>query len=173
MAKDDTISVNRRTDIISAAIEVFAETGYYRTTTAQVAQRAGISQPYVFRFFATKEALMLAALEASWARIAESFCQVIATASPSGLEQELIAAYEEILTAHKPEMLLQMQAQTMQEEPIREAMQAGFREIRSIVLEAFQKNAIPNSEERTLLFLARGMLCNISMALGLPELMKS
>jgi hypothetical protein len=89
------------------------------------------------------------------------------------LEQELITAYEEILTAHKPEMLLQMQAQTMQEEPIREAMQAGFREIRGIVLEAFQKNAIPNSEERTLLFLARGMLCNISMALGLPELMKS
>lgn len=51
MAKSDSASVNRRTDIISAAIEVFAETGYYRTTTAQVAQRAGISQPYIFRFF--------------------------------------------------------------------------------------------------------------------------
>lgn len=50
MAKDDKSSVNRKAEIISAAIEVFAETGYYRATTAQVAERAKISQPYVFRF---------------------------------------------------------------------------------------------------------------------------
>lgn len=172
MAKSDSASVNRRTDIISAAIEVFAETGYYRTTTAQVAQRAGISQPYIFRFFSTKEALLLAALEASWTRITESFRQVIATASTQGLEQELIAAYEAILATHQQEMLLQMQAQTIQEEPIREAMQAGFREVRRLVLDAFRQHAIADPEERTMLFLARGMLCNISMALNLPELMK-
>lgn len=171
MAKNDTASVNRRTEIISAAIEVFAETGYYRTTTAQVAQRAGISQPYVFKFFATKEALMLAALEVSWERITEAFSQVVATASPDQLEKELIETYEEILAAHRQETLLQMQAQTMQEEPIRAAMQTGLREVRRIVLEAFQNNKLSNPEDRTLLFLARGMLCNISMALDIPELM--
>jgi AcrR family transcriptional regulator len=171
MAKNDTTSVNRRTEIISAAIEVFAETGYYRTTTAQVAQRAGISQPYVFKFFATKEALMLAALEVSWERINEAFSQVVATASPDQLEKELIETYEEILAAHRQETLLQMQAQTMQEEPIRAAMQTGLKEVRRIVLEAFQNNGLSNPEDRTLLFLARGMLCNISMALDIPELM--
>lgn len=172
MAKNDNVSANRRADIISAAIEVFAETGYYRTTTAQVAQRAGISQPYVFRFFATKELLLLAALEVSWERVAAAFRQVVSTASSDRLEQELIEAYEELLTVHRQETLLQMQAQTMQEEPIRAAMQAGLREVRSIVLEAFQAKGIPNAEERTLLFLARGMLCNISMSLELPELMQ-
>ncbi|CAM3216140.1 TetR/AcrR family transcriptional regulator [Paenibacillus lupini] len=171
MARNDTASVNRRTEIISAAIEVFAETGYYRTTTAQVAQRAGISQPYVFKFFATKEALMLAALEVSWERITEAFSQVVATASPDQLEKELIETYEEILAAHRQETLLQMQAQTMQEEPIRAAMQTGLKEVRRIVLEAFQNNKLSNPEDRTLLFLARGMLCNISMALDIPELM--
>ncbi|MGO4110461.1 TetR/AcrR family transcriptional regulator [Paenibacillus sp. YAF4_2] len=171
MAKNDTASVNRRTEIISAAIEVFAETGYYRTTTAQVAQRAGISQPYVFKFFATKEALMLAALEVSWERITEAFSQVVATTSPDQLEKELIETYEEILAAHRQETLLQMQAQTMQEEPIRAAMQSGLREVRRIVLEAFQNNGLSNPEDRALLFLARGMLCNISMALDIPELM--
>lgn len=50
MARDEKKSVNRKAEIISAAIEVFAETGYYRATTAQVAERANISQPYVFRF---------------------------------------------------------------------------------------------------------------------------
>jgi len=173
MAKNETASANRRTDIVSAAIEVFAQTGYYRTTTAQVASRAGISQPYVFRFFSTKEELLLAALEASWTRIAESFRQVVATASPAGLERELIEAYENILEAHRSEMLLQMQAQTIGEEPIRQAMRAGFRDIRGIVLEAFRNNGIPDAEQRTMLFLARGMLCNISAALGLPELMET
>ncbi|SFF18430.1 DNA-binding transcriptional regulator, AcrR family [Paenibacillus catalpae] len=171
MAKNDTASVNRRTEIISAAIEVFAETGYYRTTTAQVAQRAGISQPYVFKFFATKEALMLAALEVSWERITEAFSQVVETASPDRLEQELIETYEEILAAHRQETLLQMQAQTMHEEPIRAAMQMGLKEVRRIVLEAFQNNKLADPEERAMLFLARGMLCNISMALDIPELM--
>ncbi len=172
MAKNETASVNRRMDIISAAIEVFAETGYYRATTMQVAKRAGISQPYIFRFFQTKEELLLAALEASWQRIADSFLQVIGTSMPARLEQDLIVAYEEIMNAHRSETLLQMQAQTIQEEPILKAMQAGFRDIRGIVLEAFQRNGANNAEERTKLFLAKGMLCNISMALGLPELME-
>jgi AcrR family transcriptional regulator len=171
MTKNEAASVNRRSEIVSAAIEVFAETGYYRATTMQVAKRAGISQPYIFRFFQTKEELLLAALEASWQRIADSFRQVIGTSIPTRLERELIIAYEEIMNAHRSEMLLQMQAQTMQEEPIRMAMQSGFRDIRGIVLEAFQRNGVNNSEERTKLFLAKGMLCNISMALGLPELM--
>ncbi|MET3847423.1 AcrR family transcriptional regulator [Paenibacillus sp. OAE614] len=81
MNQDAKTSINRRTDIISAAIEVFAEIGYYRATTAQVAQRVQISQPYVFRFFATKEQLLLSALEVSWLRIFESFHQVIESAS--------------------------------------------------------------------------------------------
>ncbi len=171
MAKNEAAPVNRRMDIISAAIEVFAETGYYRATTMQVAKRAGISQPYIFRFFESKEELLLAALDASWQRIADAFRQVIHSSSPQ-LEQDLIIAYEGIMNAHRSETLLQMQAQTIQEEPIRKAMQIGFREVRGIVLEAFQRNGVKNSEERTKLFLAKGMLCNISMALELPELME-
>lgn len=170
MARDETTSVNRRSDIISAAIEVFAEIGYFRATTAQVAKRANISQPYIFRFFETKEALLLTALEVSWSRVIESFRQVVESASPDQLETELIEAYEEILASYQNEVLLQMQAQTIQEAAIQEAMRDGFREVRQMVLDAFRGAGIPNPEERTMLFLARGMLCNISAALSMPEL---
>lgn len=172
MSKSETTSVNRRTEIISAAIEVFAEIGYYRATTAQVAKRAEISQPYIFRFFSTKEALLLAALEVSWMRVIDSFRKVVGSASPEHLETDLIQAYDEILNAYRNEILLQMQAQTIQEDSIREAMRNGFGEVRRIVLEAFRAAGIPNPEERTMLFLARGMLCNISTALNMPELKK-
>ncbi|MDR9856359.1 TetR/AcrR family transcriptional regulator [Paenibacillus sp. VCA1] len=172
MSKNEAPSVNRKEEIISAAIETFAEIGYYRATTAQVAERASISQPYIFKFFPTKEALLVAALEASWGRIVQSFKRVVESVPPSELEPALIEAYENILADRVNEMLLQMQAQTISSEVVREEMRKGFRTVRIIVLEAFRNAGIPHPEERTLLFLARGMLCNISMALGMPELME-
>ncbi|MBB3114031.1 AcrR family transcriptional regulator [Paenibacillus phyllosphaerae] len=165
--------MNRKAEIISAAIEVFAEMGYYRATTAQVAERAKISQPYVFRFFATKEALLLGALEISWVRIQQSFRQVVESAgAPEELERDLIEAYKEILASHMNETNLQMQAQTMREESIREVMRGGFRGVHRIVLTAFRQKGLQNSEDRTVMFLARGMLCNISWALDIPELIE-
>lgn len=172
MAKSETTSVNRKTEIISAAIEVFAEIGYYRATTAQVAKRAEISQPYIFRFFSTKEALLLAALEVSWTRVIDSFRKVVESASPEQLESGLIRAYEDILSAYQNEILLQMQAQTIREDAIQEEMRKGFGEVRRMVLEAFRATGMSNPEERTMLFLARGMLCNVATALNMPEWMK-
>ncbi|UVI33361.1 TetR/AcrR family transcriptional regulator [Paenibacillus spongiae] len=171
MTKLETTSVNRKSDIISAAIEVFAEIGYFRATTAQVAERAKISQPYVFRFFKTKEALLLTALEVSWTRVIDSFRKVMESTPEEQLETELVRAYEDILDTYQNEMLLQMQAQTIREESIREVMRNGFGEVRQMVLDAYRAAGIPNAEERTLIFLARGMLCNISAALDMPELM--
>jgi len=170
MTKQAAASVNRRNEIISAAIETFAEIGYYRATTAQVAARAQISQPYIFRFFPTKEALLLAALESSWERILHAFRAVTEASAADRLEPELIRAYEEILESHRNETLLQMQAQTIREAPIREAMQNGFRSVRELVLESFRQAGGENAEERTFLFLARGMLCNIALVLDMPEL---
>lgn len=167
----EATSVNRKADIISAAIEVFAEVGYFRATTAQVAERAKISQPYVFRFFATKEALLLAALEASWSRVIESFRKVVETASPELLETKLIQEYEHIQAKHQNEMFLQMQAQTIREEAIQQTMRGAYQEIRNMVLEAFRAAGMDNAEERAMLFLARGMLCNVAVAINLPELM--
>ncbi|WP_427052483.1 TetR/AcrR family transcriptional regulator [Paenibacillus sp. TC-CSREp1] len=171
MAKEKTTSINRRDDMISAAIEVFAETGYYRATTAQVAERAQISQPYIFRFFKTKEELLLSALEVSWTRVIDSFRKVVETAEPERLEADLIRAYEQIIESHKSEILLQTQAQTIREDVIRQAMQKGIGEVRAMVLKAFMDAGIAEAEERTKIFLAVGLLCNMSTALDMPELM--
>ncbi|MDD9267036.1 TetR/AcrR family transcriptional regulator [Paenibacillus sp. GCM10023248] len=163
-------SSDRRKDIISAAVEIFAELGYYRATTAQVAERAAISQPYVYRFF-TKESLLVAALEVSWQRILETFGQVKMTSSADRLEEGFIRAYEAVMQSHRNEILLQMQAQTIQEPPIRAAMRKGMEDVKQFVLQAFQEAGMEQAEERTSNFLARGMLCNVSLALDMPDLM--
>lgn len=170
MAKGVTSSANRRTDIVSAAIEVFAEIGYFRATTAQVAERASISQPYVYRFF-TKESLLIEALEVSWQRILHVFQRVIDTATPKQLEEGFIRAYEEIMNSHRNEILLQMQAQTIRDTPIRNAMQQGISQVKQLVQDAFQQAGIADAHEKTSDFLARGMMCNVAMALNMPDLM--
>ncbi len=54
----------RRRQIIEAAAALFSQRGFGGTTTRQVAEAAGISEPTIFKHFATKEDLYAAILEA-------------------------------------------------------------------------------------------------------------
>ncbi|WP_338132463.1 TetR/AcrR family transcriptional regulator, partial [Staphylococcus nepalensis] len=49
--------MKRKNEILEASLIAFSKNGYFKTTTAHIATIAGISQPYVFKFFKTKEAL--------------------------------------------------------------------------------------------------------------------
>src|SRR6266700_3589556 len=53
----------RRETVLEAAVAEFALRGLAGTSTEDVARRAGISQPYLFRLFPTKKALFLALVE--------------------------------------------------------------------------------------------------------------
>ncbi|RTE05467.1 TetR/AcrR family transcriptional regulator [Paenibacillus whitsoniae] len=143
--RDTKSFVCRQSDIIAAAIDVFAEIGYFRATTRQIADRVQISQSYVFHFFASKEKLLMTALEVSWSRIIASFREVVKSAS----------------------------SERIQEGAIQEVMQRGFREVHMMVLKAFSQSKIPNPEEKAMVFLSRGVLFNIAVAIRLPELKES
>jgi len=49
----------RRETVLQAALVEFAARGADGASTKDIAQRAGISQPYLFRLFPTKKALFL------------------------------------------------------------------------------------------------------------------
>src|SRR3954451_4216125 len=53
-------AAERREDVIEAAMVEFAERGFEGTSTEDIARRAGISQPYLFRLFGTKKELFKA-----------------------------------------------------------------------------------------------------------------
>ncbi|WP_416958384.1 TetR/AcrR family transcriptional regulator [Streptomyces sp. Agncl-13] len=53
----------RRESILTAATELFADTGYQRTKVSAVAARVGVSEPVVFQNFGTKSALYQAVLD--------------------------------------------------------------------------------------------------------------
>src|ERR1700740_3650369 len=51
----------RREQVLDAATHEFAHRGYHAASTAAIAERAGISQPYIYALFPNKKELFLAA----------------------------------------------------------------------------------------------------------------
>ena len=56
-------AAERKDEILAAALVEFAERGLHGTSTEDIARRAGISQPYLFRLFGTKKELYKATVE--------------------------------------------------------------------------------------------------------------
>jgi AcrR family transcriptional regulator len=52
-----------RTRILEAALEIFGENSFAESTTAAIAERAGVSKGLVFNYFPTKDALLQALVE--------------------------------------------------------------------------------------------------------------
>lgn len=59
--------------MIEAAVREFAEAGYAAASTAAIAERAGISQPYIYALFPSKRDLFLAAHDRVLGRIRATF----------------------------------------------------------------------------------------------------
>ncbi len=67
----------KRIRIIGAAIAVFAERGYHRSTMQAVAERAGMSKGGVYEYFASKDELMLGAAETLLTKVFEEAAQLL------------------------------------------------------------------------------------------------
>ncbi len=66
-------AAERRQAIVAAALRVFACGSYSGATTAEIAREAGISEPILYRHFASKRELYLACLEAAWVSLRGAF----------------------------------------------------------------------------------------------------
>ena len=59
-------AAERRRAIVRAALRVFSSTSYAGATTAEIAREAGVSEPVLYRHFASKRDLWIACLDAAW-----------------------------------------------------------------------------------------------------------
>jgi AcrR family transcriptional regulator len=75
----------RRAQILDAAIDLFARTGFRDASTAALAARLGLSEPALYRHFPSKRALYIAALDRS-ASVLLGEWRTIASAAASPLD---------------------------------------------------------------------------------------
>ena len=59
----------RKAAVLDCACGIFSTGSYRGTTTAEIARRAGVTEPVLYRHFASKRDLYLAVLEESWSRL--------------------------------------------------------------------------------------------------------
>jgi len=59
----------RKAAVLDIACGIFSSGSYRGTTTAQIARMAGVTEPVLYRHFASKRDLYLAVLEESWRRL--------------------------------------------------------------------------------------------------------
>jgi len=155
----------RRAEITAAAAIEFARRGLDGATTDRIAERAGVSQPYVVRLFGTKKALFLAVANRAFERIAEAFR---ASAVGDGPEQRLNSmglAYVALLE-DRDELALQLQLYAAAYDPeIRACVATRFAQLHELCAEL--SGAGPDQLRA---FIAQGMLCNVAAALDIPQI---
>lgn len=81
--------------LVRAALVVFARKGYTTATVADIAREAGVAQGLLYRYFDSKQALLLGVFERGMADVALSFAAGTAGRTPQQrLEQLIRAAFD-------------------------------------------------------------------------------
>jgi AcrR family transcriptional regulator len=75
-------AADRRRHLVETAIRAFSDGSYRGTTTAEIARAAGVSEPILYRHFASKRELYLAALDHVWTK-AKAQWEAVLLGSPS------------------------------------------------------------------------------------------
>jgi AcrR family transcriptional regulator len=154
----------RRVEILGVAIEEFAARGLHGASTEEIARKAGISQPYVFRLFRTKKELFIAAVERCMRETLETFQR--AAEGFSG-EEALVAmgtAYIGLL-GDRPRLMLQLQSYAACNDPeIREVVRRGYGDLAAFVE---RTSGAPPAVVSN--WFASGMLLNVVAAMDVAD----
>ena len=163
-ARERSSAEERREEILAAAIQEFARFGLYGTSVDAIAERVGISQPYIFRLFGTKKDLFIAAALQVCGRIQQAF----GDAARAGRDRPLEAmghAYFSLLSS-RAELLVLLHAFAASEDPeVKAAVSARYEELWNFVAKT---SGATRTQVRD--FFAAGMGMTVGAALGLSRL---
>jgi AcrR family transcriptional regulator len=155
----------RRDEILDAALAVFAEQGLHGSSTEEVARRAGISQPYVFRLFGTKKRLFTAVITRCFRQTLERFQQAAEGKRGEEALHAIGEAYGELLASDKVYLRSQMQAYAACDDAeIRETVRNGYGDLVTYV------ERVSGADSATVsAFFASGMLMNVLSSMDLSN----
>ena len=147
----------RREEILDAALVEFAEKGLHGASTDDIARRAGISQPYVFRLFGTKRELFKAVEVRCFRQTLEIFQRAAEGKRGEAALEAIGQAYSRLLEGDSVYLRAQMQAYAACGDPeIRAVVRDGFGD-----LVAYVERVSGLDRTHVASFFASGMLMNV------------
>jgi AcrR family transcriptional regulator len=158
-------AADRREAVLDAALVEFAESGYVGTSTEDIARRAGISQPYLFRLFGTKKELYIASVGRCFRETIELFQRAAEGHRGEEALQAIGHAYMEQLQTNRTWLRAQMQAYAASEDPeIRAVVRAGYGD-----LVAYVRRVSGAEWDVVWRFFSTGMLLNVLASLHVTD----
>ena len=165
MAVTRSTAAERRDDVVDAAMVEFAEHGYEGTSTEDIARRAGISQPYLFRLFGTKKELFKASTARCFRETLEMFQQAAEGKRGEEALQAIGKAYVDQLDSNRSWLRAQMQAYVASDDPeIRAVVRAGYGD-----LVAYVRRVSDADWPMIWHFFATGMMLNVLSAMHVQD----
>jgi AcrR family transcriptional regulator len=158
-------AAERRDDVLEAAMIEFAERGYEGTSTEDIAKRAGISQPYLFRLFGTKKDLFIATTRRCFRETLEMFQRSAEGKRGAEALHAIGHAYGDLLEADRVQLNLQMQAHAACDDPeIAAVVRDGFGDLVNYV-----QRVSGEGPSEIASFFATGMLMNVLAAMQVQQ----
>ena len=168
----------RQRQLLDIAIRVFAERGYAAASTQAIAAAAGLAEPTLYRHFASKQALFLAAFDRASTELLDSWRSIEAD-SPSPLEAiaRIGVWYTDRLRARPDDLLLRYRSLSHTDDPeLCARVRSNYREtlafVRGLYERARARGEIDaSSDPRALawLFLAVGAMLDQAQLLELGD----
>jgi TetR/AcrR family transcriptional regulator len=167
----------RRQAVVETACRVFAKSSYRGSTTAQIARETGVTEPVLYRHFASKRELYLACLDAVWERVRALWDKALEREEePSNWLRAIGKAYLEERGAARIVMVdlwIQALTEAADDAEIRRALRAQLREVHNFVADVIRRAQAGggivsdrDADAEAWIFISLGLLSTIDRRLG-------
>ena len=167
----------RRQAVVETACRVFAKGSYRGSTTAQIARETGVTEPVLYRHFASKRELYLACLDTVWAQVRELWERAIEREDdPANWLKAIGKAYLEARAAARivlVDLWIQALTEAADDPEIRRALRRQVREVHDFVVDVIRRAqeaggivAERDPDAEAWIFISLGLLSTIDHRLG-------
>jgi len=135
---------NARERLVRAAVDLFSERGYDKTTVAEIAERAGLTKTTFFRHFPDKREVLFAGQEILSQLLADGIAAAPESATPLEAVAAGLDAATEIFTPAQREFGPRLRAVVAANSELRERAAAKRDGLASAMTEALRKRGVPD-----------------------------
>ena len=172
-------AAERRRVIIEAALRVFTTGSYRGTTTAEIARAAGVSEPILYRHFASKRDLYLAALDHVWEQARGKWEEALAESPDIGAA--MVSMTRGHVSVHEckfqlAELWVQALSEAAEDAELRKHLRRHMREVHDFVADLIRSgqaegtlNRDRDADAEAWTFLAGGVLGMVGRRIGLLD----
>jgi AcrR family transcriptional regulator len=167
----------RRAAVVETACRIFAKGSYHGSTTAQIARETGVTEPVLYRHFASKRELYLACLDTVWERVRLLWEKAIERErDPANWIKAIGKAYLEARASARivlVDLWIQALTEAADDPEIRRALRGQVREVHEFVAGVIRRakaegGVLPDrdADAEAWIFISLGLLSTIDHRLG-------